>query len=64
MACRIDHIAEKLQIEAWDGSPKAFIDIPNMDYKVLEGPILDNPKTIDGKEYWQLGMIGKQSTVW
>lgn len=64
MACRIDHIAAKLQIEAWDGTPKHFLDIPNMDYKVVEGVVLDNPKTIDGKEYWQLGMIGKQSTIW
>lgn len=64
MACRIDHIAAKLQIEAWDGTPKPFLDIPNMDYKVVSGVVLDNPKTIDGKEYWQLGMIGKQSTIW
>jgi hypothetical protein len=64
IACRIDHIAAKLQIQAWDGSPKAFLDIPNMDYEVLEGPIFDNPKTIDNKEYWQLGMISKQPTIW
>jgi hypothetical protein len=64
IACRIDKVAQKLNIQAWDGSPKPFLDIDNMDYKVIEGPILDNPKTINGKEYWQLGMIGKQSTVW
>ena len=63
LVCRIDHIAEKLQIQAWDGSPKPFLNINNMDYKVLEGAILDNPKTIDNKQYWQLGVIGKQSTI-
>ena len=63
IACRIDHVAQKLGIQAWDGTPKPFLDIPNMDYKVLEGPILDNPKTIDGKEYWQLGRINKKSTI-
>jgi hypothetical protein len=63
IACRIDHVAAKLQIEAWDGSPKPFLDIPNMDYKVLEGVYLDASKTIDSKEYWQLGLIAKQSTI-
>ena len=65
LVCRIDHIAQKLQIEAWDGLPKAFLDVDNMDYQVLEGAVLDNPKTINGKEYWQIGAINnaKQSTI-
>lgn len=63
VVCRIDEIATKLQIEAWDGSPKSFIDINNLDYKTFTGPVFENPKTIDGKTYWQLGAFNTSPAI-
>ena len=60
-ACRIDKIAEELEIEAWDGSIKPLgnifssRDIPNGSYLISPG-INDAKKVVSGdRTYYQMG---------
>jgi hypothetical protein len=53
---RIDHVASLLGIEAWDGSPKNYLDGSNP--QLYYSPGLSNQPyiIIDGKKYWQVGL--------
>jgi hypothetical protein len=55
--CRIDHVANLLGIEAWDGSPKNFMDknAPSLHY--VSGTTSEKFVVIDGKKYWQIGIL-------
>lgn len=56
IACRIDWVAEQLGIEAWDGTPKNFIDPASIAYTTVPGKSYDSAIKRDGKIYWQVGL--------
>jgi hypothetical protein len=60
-ACRIDRIASMMNISAWDGSPKGFIDDNSISYKTVVGGSLSNSITCSGKTYYQVGLTYNQS---
>lgn len=53
---RIDWVAEQLGIEAWDGTPKNFIDTASIAYTTVPGKSYDSAIKRDGKMYWQVGL--------
>lgn len=55
-ACRIDNVAAELNIEAWDGTAKNFINPATKDK--LTVPLINNVKILscNGKTYWQAGL--------
>jgi hypothetical protein len=53
---RIDWVAEQLGIEAWDGTPKNFIDPASIAYTTVPGKSYDCAIKKDGKIYWQVGL--------
>jgi len=55
--CRIDHVAELLGLESWDGSPKNFLDKDNPEYYYSENFSDEEFIIINGKKYWQVGLI-------
>ena len=55
--CRIDHVAELLGLESWDGSPKNFLDKDNPEYYYSENFSDEEFIVINGKKYWQVGLI-------
>jgi hypothetical protein len=64
LACRIDKIANILNISAWNGATKKFTSYPpTIDYIVR--PSDDNRKYIDyhGKRYWQAGLISSTDEI-
>ncbi len=54
-ACRIDRVAQELNISAWDGTAKPFIDLNSRSTITVTGSSLDNPIACNGKLYWQVG---------
>lgn len=54
-ACRIDRIAQALGVQAWDGSPKNFINPTSVQYKTVIGGSGDINLTCGGQTYWQIG---------
>jgi len=54
-ACRIDKVAEELNISAWDGSAKNFIDLSSQEIITVNGVSADKTITCNGKTYWQIG---------
>lgn len=54
-ACRIDKVAEELNISAWDGTPKNFIDLSSQEIITVNGTSSDKTIECDGKTYWQIG---------
>jgi hypothetical protein len=56
IACRIDWLATQLGIEAWDGTPKNFIDPASIAYTTVPGKSYDSAIKKDGKIYWQVGL--------
>lgn len=63
LACRIDWVAAKLGIEAWDGTPKNFIDPASISYTTIPGKSGDSAIKKDGKIYWQVGLIDPDATT-
>ena len=63
LACRIDWIAAKLGIEAWDGTPKNFIDPASISYTTIPGKSGDSAIKKDGKIHWQIGLIDPNATT-
>ena len=63
LACRIDWVVAKLGIEAWDGSPKKFIDTASIAYTTVPGMSPDSAIKKDGKIYWQVGLINSNDTT-
>jgi hypothetical protein len=55
-ACRIDEIVNILQIEAWDGTAKNYIDTNSFEYITIPQTSLDLTKTCGGSTYWQVGL--------
>lgn len=55
--CRIDHVASLLGIEAWDGTPKNFMDGNSPSLHYVSGETPDKFLIIDGKKYWQIGIL-------
>ena len=56
IGCRIDHIANILNLEAWDGSNKS-VDAPaNLNVEYINGLDAAVTKTINNKKYWQVGI--------
>jgi hypothetical protein len=56
VACRIDEIANIMQIEAWDGTAKNYIDDNSFQYITVPGGSSDLTKTCGGSTYWQVGL--------
>lgn len=54
-ACRIDNVASELNIEAWDGTAKNFIDLSSQEIITVNGTSSDKTIECDGKTYWQIG---------
>jgi len=55
-ACRIDRVAQELGIEAWDGTPKNFVDPSTIEYRTLPGGSSTKVINCDGKDFWQAGL--------
>lgn len=55
-ACRIDEVANIMQIEAWDGTTKNYIDNNSFEYITIPQTSLDLTKTCNGSTYWQVGL--------
>lgn len=55
-ACRIDKVAEQLDISAWTGGTVNYVNESTIDHITVPG--INTQKTIicDGKTYWQIGM--------
>jgi hypothetical protein len=58
-ACRIDDVAELLDISAWDGGPNPVVSV--VEYITVPGGSNNNMITCNGKEYWQIGMTAFNS---
>lgn len=54
-ACRIDRLATALNIEAWDGTPKNFINPTSVEYKTVPGGSSNISIDCGGETYWQIG---------
>lgn len=63
LVSRIDWVAEQLGIEAWDGTPKNFIDPASIAYTTVPGKSYDSAIKRDGKIYWQVGLTGPTTTT-
>lgn len=55
-ACRIDRVAQELGIEAWDGTPKNFVDPSTIEYRTIPGGSSTKIITCSGKQFWQAGL--------
>lgn len=55
-ACRIDKVAEQLDISAWTGGTVNYVDEATIDHITVPG--INSQKTIvcNGKTYWQVGL--------
>lgn len=58
IACRIDNIAQQLNISAWDGSTKPFSNTDPNNISKIYRPLSDNRVSItyNGKTYYQAGI--------
>jgi len=55
-ACRIDKVAEQLNISAWTGQTANFIDESTQKYFTIPGKSLDKTLICSGETYWQVGI--------
>ena len=55
-AARIDKVALALGIEAWDGTPKNFIDPTTIQNITIPGSSSNKTIICDTKTYWQVGL--------
>jgi hypothetical protein len=56
IACRIDEVANIMQIQAWDGTAKNYIDTNSFQYITIPQTSSDLTKTCNGSTYWQVGL--------
>jgi len=56
-ACRIDRVAQELNISAWDGSSKPFIDLSSKTTITTTGSSSNKTIQCGGKTYWQVGKM-------
>ena len=54
-ACRIDKVAEALDIIAWDGANQNYINIDNKQFVSIPGGSYDKTLLCSGETYWQVG---------
>lgn len=54
-ACRIDHVANELGIEYWDGTVKPVVDPDTVDYITVNGSNSTKLQVCSGDTYWQVG---------
>ena len=54
-ACRIDHVASELGIQAWDGTAKPYVDSDTIDYITVPGSNSIKTQLCSGTTYWQVG---------
>lgn len=59
LCCRIDNIAQALNIRAWDGTLNGIniSDLTSAETFVSSGQTNDKNVVIDGKTFWQMGMV-------
>ena len=62
IACRIDNIASLMNISAWDGTPKNYIDNNSIKYKTVVGGSLLDTIVCSGNTYYQVGLTYNQSS--
>lgn len=55
-ACRIDHVAEELGIQEWDGSSKPIVDPDTIDYITVSNQNSIKIESCSGDTYWQAGL--------
>lgn len=55
-ACRIDDVVAELGIEAWDGSPKNYVNLATKTYKTVAGGSANKTFNCSGSTYWQVGL--------
>ena len=58
-ACRIDDVAELMDIRAWDGGPNPVVS--QVEFITVPGGSNNGMITCNGKEYWQIGMTATNS---
>jgi|694.fasta_scaffold43357_3 hypothetical protein len=63
LACRIDWVAEQLGIQAWDGTPKNFINELTIKYTTVPGKSYDSVIKKNNKIYWQVGLSSLSTTT-
>jgi hypothetical protein len=55
-ANRIDEIVSQLGIQAWDGSPKNYVNLASKAFKTIPGGSSNKTFTCSGSTYWQVGL--------
>ena len=55
LACRIDRVAEELDIERWDGVNQSFFDPNQQDIFTVTGTSQNKTLVCSGQTYWQVG---------
>lgn len=61
IACRIDRVATQLGIEAWDGTPKNYINPNTIEYITVPGGSSTKVITCNSKDYWQVGLTSSSN---
>lgn len=56
VANRIDDIASQLGIQAWNGSPKNYVNLASKAFKTISGGSANKTFTCSGSTYWQVGL--------
>jgi hypothetical protein len=59
--CRIDRITSIMNISAWDGTPKNFIDDNSLTYRTVVGGSLSSTLDCSGTTYYQMGLTYNSS---
>lgn len=60
-ACRIDQVAEQLQIKMWTGSLAPVVDHSTITYKTVSGSNSTKTLNCSGSTYWQVGLTEKHN---
>jgi hypothetical protein len=61
IANRIDEVASQLNIEAWTGTTKNYVDLASKAYKTTAGGNTNATATCSGSTYWQVGLTNLSS---
>jgi hypothetical protein len=60
-ACRIDQVAEQLQIKMWTGSIAPVVDHSTITYRTVSGSNSTKTLNCSGSTYWQVGLTEKHN---
>ena len=61
-ACRIDHVAAELGVEAWMGGSKPLVDNSTINFITVSGANNIKKLTCNGQSFWQVGLTSQVNT--